>query len=155
MARKPDMPSEFAHFLRDLGIRAFDRVASRLEQESRPDEGMVRKLARQWSTLPPAEKERFFGYVVSAAELAVAAAPALSVGLATAAKVRRATRPKNATASPPADAGARRYYDPKDAEATLPDKRKKKKKKSDVIIDAINATQSVTESDTINKPKKP
>jgi len=70
MARKPDMPSEFAHFLRDLGIRAFDRVASRLEQESRPDEGMVRKLARQWSTLPPAEKERFFGYVVSAAELA-------------------------------------------------------------------------------------
>jgi hypothetical protein len=135
MARKPEMPSEFAHFLRDIGIRAFDHVASRLEKESRPDEGMVRKLARQWNTLPPAEKERFFGYVVSAAELAaVAAAPALSVGLATAAKVRRATRRKSATDSPAAEGAARRYYDPAEAEATLPPDGKKRKK-SPVIID--------------------
>lgn len=149
MARKPDMPSEFAHFLRDIGIRAFDHVASRLEQESRPDEGMVRKLARQWNTLPPAEKERFFGYVVSAAELAVAAAPALSVGLATAARVRRATRPKSATPHPVEEGASRRYYDPSEAEATLPGKVKKKKKYNTII-----ETETVSNSDPKSEIKK-
>jgi hypothetical protein len=149
MARKPEMPSEFAHFLRDIGIRAFDHVASRLEQESRPDEGMVRKLARQWNTLPAAEKERFFGYVVSAAELAVAAAPALSIGLATAAKVRRATHRKSAADSPAADATARRYYDPAEAEATLPPDGKKRKK-PDVMIDV----KDTSKSGASKKPKK-
>jgi hypothetical protein len=152
MARKPDMPSEFAHFLRDIGIRAFDHVASRLEQEVRPDEGMVRKLARQWNTLPTTEKERFFGYVVSAAELAVAAAPALSVGLATAAKVRRATRRKSP--APPVNEGtARRYYNAAEAEATLPDKGRKKKK-ADTVIDVETVSKVERKSDTKKKPKK-
>ncbi len=153
MARKPDMPSEFAHFLRDIGIRAFDHVASRLEQEIRPDEGMVRRLARQWNTLLPAEKERFFGYVVSAAELAVAAAPALSVGLAKAARVRRATRPKKAAEGPVEEGAPRRYYDPADAEATLPGKGRKKKK-SDTIIDVETVSTSSDKSETKKKSGK-
>jgi hypothetical protein len=153
MARKPDMPSEFAHFLRDIGIRAFDRVALRLELEIRPDEGMVRKLARQWNTLPPAEKERFFGYVVSAAELAVAAAPALSVGLATAAKVHRATRLKKTPAGPVGEGAPRRYYDPADAEATLPGKGGKKKK-LDTIIDVETVSTSSDQYETKKKSSK-
>jgi hypothetical protein len=153
MARKPDIPSEFAHFLRDIGIRAFDHVASRLEQEIRPEEGMVRKLARQWNTLPPAEKERFFGYVVTAAELAVAAAPVLSVGLATAAKVRRATRPKKAAAAPVEEGAPRRYYDPADAEATLPGKIKKRNKK-EMIIDIETVSKSSDQFDAKKKNGK-
>jgi hypothetical protein len=153
MARKPDMPSEFAHFLRDLGIRAFDLVASRLEEEKRADEGMVRKLARQWNTLPVSEKERFFGYVVSAAELAVAAAPALSVGLATAARARRAKRGGKSTQQNAEPGAPRRYYDPAEVEATLPAQRKKKKK-ADEKSDAKYASESFDESDTVKRHKK-
>ena len=154
MVRKPDMPSEFAHFLRDIGIRAFDQVASLLELETGPDEGRVRKLAGQWNKLSPAERERFFDYVVRAAEQAVAAAPALPVGRPAAARARRGSSPKPSPPRPLQEGAPRRYYDPADAEATLPDKVKKKKKKSDTIIDIETVSTSDTKSESKKRAKK-
>jgi len=84
MARKAiPSSSEFKRFVRDLGIRAFDQLTSRLEPDSsaatpgtrRTPGAAIGKLAGTWSSMGKREKERFFDQLFAAAQEAASGPP--------------------------------------------------------------------------------
>lgn len=63
-------PDEFRSFVRDLGIRAFDQLASRFGVASEVVARRVNsisRLATDWSNMQPSEKEQFFDQMIDAA----------------------------------------------------------------------------------------
>lgn len=74
---------EFRTFIRDLGVRAFDQLASGFEAAgdavSRRAQSMA-KLAGTWNKMAEPDKETFFDQLIDAAQRVAAAAPGL-IGL--------------------------------------------------------------------------
>lgn len=60
---KTNIPSEFAGFVRDAGVRAFDRLAARAKDLNAP----MRSVLRSWSRLSAADKESLFDHLIDAA----------------------------------------------------------------------------------------
>lgn len=74
-------PAEFANFIQFIGIRAFDQWAERNRSEGRATTAL-QNLSSYWRGLSQAEKERFFGQVIAAAQTAAAAAvPVVAAGI--------------------------------------------------------------------------
>ncbi|HEX9982412.1 MAG TPA: hypothetical protein VGF69_04035 [Thermoanaerobaculia bacterium] len=65
------VPSEFAVFVRDAGVRAFDRLAS----QSKELEAALRPIAKSWSRLTSQQKDALFDQLVALAQLAEMPAP--------------------------------------------------------------------------------
>jgi hypothetical protein len=87
MADEKSTPEEFRTFIRELGVRAFDQLASRLvnasdaiaEQSDRVGRrsASLSRLAGYWSGMQPVEKELFFDQMIAAAQTVAAAAPGM------------------------------------------------------------------------------
>lgn len=105
----PSIPSEFAGFVRDTGVRAFDRLAEQAKDLDPP----LRSFVRSWSRLSQADKNSLFEQLIDAARL-----PEAPPRTAAARQTRAVKR-----------------YDPDEVAATLPEKaerasRRKKSKKT-------------------------
>ncbi|HXI11522.1 MAG TPA: hypothetical protein VNM92_02615 [Thermoanaerobaculia bacterium] len=120
---KKESTSEFNGFVRDIGVRAFDKLAEKLsDRQSEAGASALKetatnaaqRLASYWGTMDSSEKDAFFDQVIAAATLVVASAPSIVVGM------------KKGGAAKKAPAKSARTLD--DAEATLPLEKKKKKK---------------------------
>jgi outer membrane biosynthesis protein TonB len=72
------VPSEFADFVREAGIRAFDALANRLLSKQTESPTRLQALADTWTGLDHDEKRDFFGQVIAAASILGAAAPMLT-----------------------------------------------------------------------------
>jgi len=57
------IPSEFAAFVRETGIRAFDRVAGRAKAFDKP----VQTVLKSWSKLSDAKKHELFDTLIACA----------------------------------------------------------------------------------------
>lgn len=103
------IPSEFVGFVRETGIRAFDRLARRARDLENP----LRSFVRSWSRFSTAQKNALLEELIASAQL-----------------------PDAASEPPPAETKPKRQvkrYDPDEVAATLPRKpspRAKAKKKS-------------------------
>lgn len=96
------VPSEFADFVREAGIRAFDALAKRLLSKQSGAPTRLQALADTWSGLDHDEKRDFFGQVIAAASIIGAAAPMLTQMTKSAAKPsakRKAASKKPASGS--------------------------------------------------------
>ena len=93
------IPSEFAAFIREVGVRAFDRVADRTKEAEVP----LRPILRTWAKLSGEEKSALFDRLIACAQM-----PELAPDPP---KPRKRTPAKR--------------YTPEEAEETLPKKRKK------------------------------
>ena len=92
------IPSEFAGFVRETGIRAFDRLVTRARDLDAP----LRNFVRSWSRLSEADKLTLFDELIIAARL-----------------------PPEEETRPPAGMKQKhpvRRYDPEEVAATLPKK---------------------------------
>ena len=92
------IPSEFAGFVRDTGVRAFDQLAER----ARDLDPALRSFVRAWSKLSETDKVTLFDQLIAAARF-----------------------PASEVAEPPAGARPKKAikrYDPEDVAATLPRK---------------------------------
>lgn len=99
------IPSEFVGFVREAGVKAFDRLASRAKELDAP----LRSFVRSWSRLSADQKNALFNELIAAA------------------------RVPDAAPDDPAQKRSVKRYDPEEVAATLPKKpaaRKKGKKKS-------------------------
>lgn len=128
-------PSEFAGFIRRIGIDAFDRfarqkVASKTaaSKAGRP----LHKLAELWLDLGPREKARFFDQVIAAGQAAAAAAPAM-IAMASTRKARKTTEEPSQAEAPAADekSEAKKKKKTKKADGSGKGKEKKEKKQTD------------------------
>ena len=95
MPKNPPMPTEFAAFLQDLGIRSFDHLSERLTKKEPSTPRGIHGLAARWTALSRADKEKFFKLVISTGEAIIAAAPAVMAGAA-AMRKSKSTRAKAA-----------------------------------------------------------
>lgn len=87
MADEKSSPEEFRTFIRELGVRAFDQLASRLvdasdavaEQSDRVAKrsSSLSRLAGYWTGMQPGEKEMFFDQMIAAAQTVAASAPGM------------------------------------------------------------------------------
>lgn len=146
MADKPSA-EEFRSFIRDLGVRAFDQLASHFTTASDAVAEGSERLARRagslsmmagyWSNLKLAEKEQFFEQMIAAAQTVATAAPAI-IGLRGLRK-KRAAEPGEVTPEPSRKkkkSKKKKRADDLDlagdfnADLDSPKKKKKKKKKS-------------------------
>src|SRR5205085_10641439 len=93
--------SEFAGFVRDTGVRAFDQLSESVKELETP----ARAVIRAWGKLSEEQKNALFDELIATVLIAGSAAPA------TPAK----TAPRTI-----------RRYDPEDVEPTLPAKPRKK-----------------------------
>lgn len=98
-------PAEFAEFVREVSIRALDRMADRMKELAREQRGVV----RAWSRLSPDDKHGLLRELIAAA---LTTAP-----------------PFEEPAGQPRKREVRRY-DPEEVAATLPAKPIKPRKKS-------------------------
>jgi hypothetical protein len=94
------IPSEFVGFVRETGVRAFDRLAERAKELETP----LRNFVRSWSRLSEIEKLALFDELIEAAKLPPAAEPK------------------------PAPRRAVKRYDPEEVATTLPKKPRAKPK---------------------------
>lgn len=127
-------PSEFAGFIRRIGIDAFDRFARQkvdspagAASTGRP----LHKLATLWLDMDPRDKARFFDQVIAAGQAAAAAAPAM-IALATTRKARKAATEEGE--SPAEDKTTEKKKKKAktakaDADAKSEDRKKKKERK--------------------------
>ena len=93
------VPTEFALFVRGIGIRAFDQLADRADDLDK--DNPARKLAKTWRKLESEQKENFFDMLITAGELIAAAAP---VAVAAVAKAKEKRKNKKAEAAAAASA---------------------------------------------------
>jgi hypothetical protein len=88
---------EFAKFLREMGVRALDRMAAKIHDrqkgESKPPKP-VRKIADHWQTLTGEQRKEFVGQIISAAEALAAAAPAAVMAMRARRQQKAADVPK-------------------------------------------------------------
>ncbi|HEX6177135.1 MAG TPA: hypothetical protein VF057_02150 [Thermoanaerobaculia bacterium] len=92
------IPSEFAGFVRDTGVRAFDRLA----EHAKELDPALRSFIRAWSRLSETQKVTLFDQLIAAARF-----------------------PSTETIEPPAGMRQKKpikRYDPEDVAATLPKK---------------------------------
>ena len=89
--------SEFVVFIRETGVRAFDRLSARSKDLEQP----LRNFVRSWSKLTEAEKNELFDELI--------------------ATIRTQETPA-AEAAPPKQKKAVKRYDPEEVAATLPKK---------------------------------
>ena len=102
------IPSEFVGFVREAGVKAFDRLAGRAKEL----DASLRSFVRSWSRLSDAEKNALFDELIAAAQMPESASDVPPPGLKQKKPVKR--------------------YDPEEVAATLPRKPavpKKPKKK--------------------------
>lgn len=92
------IPSEFAGFVRDTGMRAFDRLAERAKDL----DPALRSFVKAWSRLPETQKATLFDELIAAARFPSSDMSEPSSG----------SRQKKAI----------KRYDPEDVAATLPKK---------------------------------
>ena len=59
------IPSEFAAFIREVGVRAFDRVAADPKDAAVP----LRPILRNWSKLSPDEKASLLDRLIASAQM--------------------------------------------------------------------------------------
>lgn len=103
------IPSEFIGFVRETGVKAFDRLARRARDLENP----LRSFVLSWSRFSTAQKNALFDELIASAHL-----------------------PDAPSEPPPAETKQKRQvkrYDPEEVAATLPKKtspRSKAKKKS-------------------------
>ncbi len=64
MATNKTIPSEFAGFVRDTTVRAFDRLAERVKELDPP----LRSVMRAWSKLKTAEKKELVNLLMASAQ---------------------------------------------------------------------------------------
>lgn len=103
------IPSEFVGFIREAGVKAFDRLALRAKELDAP----LRSFVRSWSRLSNDEKNTLFDELIDSARMPEPSADVPPEGLKQKRPVKR--------------------YDPEEVAATLPKKpapRKKAKKKT-------------------------
>lgn len=96
------VPSEFVEFVKQIGIRAFERLALRSSELDPP----LRALLKNWSRFSESEKNEFFDELIAAARMA------------------------DAPPAPPREVRQRKpvkRYDPEEVAATLPKKPPNKK----------------------------
>ena len=98
------IPSEFRSFVRDVGIRAFDRLAGRAGEL----DTSLRTIVRGWGKLSSQQKETLFDELIETAQLTET--PAES-------QPARERAPRSI-----------KRYDPEEVEKTLPPKKKLKAK---------------------------
>ncbi|HUP47318.1 MAG TPA: hypothetical protein VNA04_00865 [Thermoanaerobaculia bacterium] len=91
------VPSEFAGFIRETAVRAFDRLALRSKDLDPP----LRSFIRSWARLPAADKQSLLDALIEAA---------------------RAPEPPQHPPPGMKQAKAVRRYDPEEVAATLPKK---------------------------------
>lgn len=129
---KKDSLMDFSGFVRDIGVRAFDKLADKLaDHESEVGVSALKetatnaaqRLAGYWSTMNSKDKDAFFDQVIAAATLVVASAPAV-MGMKKSPEKKKGTE-KKADEKKASSKSARSLVD---AEATLPVVEKKKKK---------------------------
>ena len=96
------IPSEFRSFVRDVGIRAFDRLAGRAGEL----DPSLRPIVRGWGKLSSEQKESLFDELIETAQL------------------------REVPADPPPARAPRsiKRYDPEEVEKTLPPKKTLKAK---------------------------
>lgn len=74
-------PSEFAAFVRGVGVRSLDALAERVEKRTADPQKKqpkpVRKIVEYWQDMSLEQKERFFDQMIAAAQALAAAAPAV------------------------------------------------------------------------------
>jgi hypothetical protein len=99
------IPSEFRSFVRDVGIRAFDRLAVRAGEL----DTSIRTIIRGWGKLSSKQKESLFDELIETAQLSE-----------THAEVAPAPRERAARTI--------KRYDPEEVAKTLPPKKKLKAK---------------------------
>lgn len=58
------IPSEFAGFIRDVGVRAFDRLAERLKENA----ASRRAVLRSWGKLSQDDKESLIDELIASAQ---------------------------------------------------------------------------------------
>jgi hypothetical protein len=94
--------SEFVGFVRETGVRAFDRLSTRSKEVNVP----LRPVLRAWSKLSEDDKSDLFDELISTVQTSDASAP-----------------------PPPRPSGQQdiRRFDPAEVEATLPAKKSRKK----------------------------
>jgi hypothetical protein len=137
MPKEKTPPTEFIEFLRDVGVKAVDHLAERVEKREHEaaDVKPLRKIARHWKDMTAAEKHQFFEHVISAAQMVAAAAPAVMAGVEAVRRRRKKVSADAAIDVQPTTAGAVatkagavRHYDPDEVEKTLPKAGKAKSK---------------------------
>jgi hypothetical protein len=97
------IPSEFVEFVRQVGVRAFDRLADRMKETS----ASRRAVLRSWSKLTAEDKESLMDELITSAQEPMQARPA----------------------QPAPQPVLRKRYDPEEVAPTLPVKAKIPKKK--------------------------
>ena len=111
------IPSEFRSFVRDVGIRAFDRLAGRAAEL----DNSIRTIIRSWGKLSSKQKESLFDELIETAQL-------------------NETQQEPA---PPRERAPRtiKRYDPEEVAKTLPPKKQlKAKPKAKVKAKSSNTT---------------
>jgi len=130
---KKDSLMDFSGFVRDIGVRAFDKLADKLADHENEvgvsalketATNAAQRLAGYWSTMNSKDKDTFFDQVIAAATLVVASAPAVVMGMKKSPEKKKGTE-KKADEKKASSKSARSLVD---AEATLPVVEKKKKK---------------------------
>lgn len=118
-------PSEFAAFVRGVGVRALDALADRVERRTADPQKKqpkpVRKIVEYWQDMSLEQKERFFDQMIAAAQALAAAAPAVFA-------VKRAKKALKATAA--TKKGAKKAAPKKKTTAEKPAAKKSTKKSS-------------------------
>lgn len=92
------IPSEFVSFVREIALKAFDKLSSR----SKDLEAPLRNFIRSWARLSNLEKSAFFDELIAAAQMPDA--------------------PAQETAAAAKQRAAVKRYDPETVAATLPKK---------------------------------
>jgi len=93
------LPSEFATFVKDAGVRAFDALATKLapDPDSAESPSRLQRLSANWKALSDEEKTEFFAQMVAAASVLGVAGPIVARA-ANATRKRLASRRKQAAA---------------------------------------------------------
>ena len=124
------IPSEFRSFVRDVGIRAFDRLAGRAGEL----DTSIRTIVRGWGKLSSKQKESLFDELIETAQLTET----------------------QAEPAPPRERAPRpiKRYDPEEVAKTLPPKKKlkaKPKPKAKAKAAGARATKKRTSTTTTSE----
>lgn len=78
MEKAAELPGEFAGFVKEIGLRAFNALAQSLAPLKIDDDTpRLHRLAATWNSMDAEEKAEFFSQIIAAGALLSAAAPAI------------------------------------------------------------------------------
>lgn len=87
--------TEFAKFLRDMGVRSLDALATKIADRQESDAKLskpMRKIADHWLDMNSNDKDEFVGKVLSTAEALAVAAPAAIAAFAARDEIRKGAK---------------------------------------------------------------